>query len=160
VDAHGQRRRVYGGDFSHVNNAPQRGLVRMVAKAIAPNEEGPRIAGAAFDPDAGSAANGTAQIGRKGNDDQDNRTLVYRQYREGVTTPVTAPFGELPAMGFVGAGLSPGSTQGYRIVATGPLGNVPRSTWVSVTISGTSVPDQAPTARRRRAPAPRPESAR
>ena len=142
---------VYGGEFTYVNNVRQQGLVRMAAKAIAPNKQGPRISGAAADPVVGSAATGTAQITWPGNWDRDNQTLVYTLYRGDMNTianqqTVTAPFWNLPKMSFADSKLPPGSTQSYRISATDPLGNVALSDWVSVTIAGTPVPNTAPTA--------------
>ena len=147
---------VYGGEFPSVNGVKQQGLVRMATKAIAPNKQGPRISGAAFNPVVKSAGTGTAQISWKGNYDRDNQTLVYKLYRQGVTAPVktqtvTAPFWKLPAMSFADSGLKAGSTQSYRVSATDPFGNVATSGWVSVVISGTPaaamvVANKAPTA--------------
>ena len=147
---------VYGGEFPSVNGVKQQGLVRMATKAIAPNKQGPRLSGAAFNPVVKSAGTGTAQISWKGNYDRDNQTLVYKLYRQGVTAPVktqtvTAPFWKLPTMSFADSGLKAGSAQSYRVSATDPFNNVATSNWVSVTISGTpaakvALANEAPTA--------------
>ena len=141
---------LYGGEFTFVNGVRQQGLVRMATRSIAPNKEGPRLAGAAFDPQVASVAAGTARISWPGNYDRDNATLVYRLYRGDMSTVIdartlTAPFWKLPLMGFVDSGLTPGSTQRYRISATDPLGNVALSDWVSVTISSDAISGYART---------------
>ena len=46
---------VYGGEFTKVNGTAQQGLVRFATKSIAPNKQGPRIAGAALNPTLNSS---------------------------------------------------------------------------------------------------------
>ncbi|MCL3861290.1 PKD domain-containing protein [Actinotalea sp. K2] len=132
---------VFGGEFTHVNGVRQQGIVRMTTKENAPNAQGPRLAGAAFNPRVNSFAEGTARISWPGNWDRDNMTLRYRLYRESTALPpiydetVTAPFWDLPVMGFTDTGLTPGSTQRYRVTATDPFNNLAQSEWVTVTIA-------------------------
>ena len=66
--------------------------------------------------------------------------LTYRVYRRGTTAPIhteiaTAPFWDLPTMSFTDTGLTPGTTQEYRVTATDPFGNVAQSQFVASTVA-------------------------
>ncbi|WP_298459554.1 LamG-like jellyroll fold domain-containing protein [uncultured Cellulomonas sp.] len=130
---------VYGGEFTKVNGTGQQGLVRMAVDTVAPNAQGPRVSGAAFNPRLQATSSGSVRVVWPGNWDRDNRTLVYRLYRDGNTSvpvferTVTAAFWEVPQQTFTDTGHAPGSTHTYRITATDPKGNVARSQWVPVT---------------------------
>ncbi|WP_298459553.1 PKD domain-containing protein [uncultured Cellulomonas sp.] len=136
---------VYGGEFTHVNGTRQQGLVRMAVKEVAPNKQGPRLAGAAFNPRLLSVRPGEVRISWPGNYDRDNETLTYRLYRGSITTPpifeetVSAPFWQVRDGHFVDTGLTPGATQRYRLTATDPFGNVAASETVSVTVADEAV---------------------
>ncbi|NTW40307.1 MAG: PKD domain-containing protein, partial [Cellulomonadaceae bacterium] len=132
---------VYGGEFPGVNGQPQQGLVRFARTALAPNKQGPRVSGAAFNPRLNSFTSGTVRVSFTANWDRDNETLTYRLYRQSQTVPaiytttVTARDWELPTLGFTDTGLTPGSSQRYRLTATDPYGNVAQSEWVTVTVA-------------------------
>jgi large repetitive protein len=130
---------VYGGEFTHVNGTRQQGLVRMAVKEVAPNKQGPRLAGDTWPLKGVSLAAGTARLTWAGNFDRDNETLVYKVYRTNLSTvidtkTVTAPFWKLPQMGFVDTGQPAGSTQRYRVSATDPFGNTSYTPWIDVVI--------------------------
>ena len=132
---------LMGGEFTRVNNVGQEGLVRFATSAIAPDLQGPRNAGANFPLGVASFAEGTVRLSWRTNWDRDNETLTYRVYRGSTdSTPiyqesVTTPFFKVQQMGYMDTGLTPGSNQRYRLVATDPFGNVARSEWVNVTVS-------------------------
>ena len=132
---------LMGGEFTRVNNVPQQGLVRFARVGIAPNKEGPRLSSANWPLSATSFASGTVRLSWKANYDRDNETLRYDLYRASTTSPpiytetMTTPFWDLKRMGFMDTGLTPGSTQRYRIAATDPFGNRTMSDWVTVTVS-------------------------
>ena len=132
---------LMGGEFTEVNGIGQQGLVRFATSAIAPNADGPRLTGGNFPLSVTSFAAGTARVNWQANWDRDNETLTYSLYRTTQasapihTETMTTPFWDLKRMGFMDTGLTPGSTQRYRVVATDPFGNVALSNWVTVTVS-------------------------
>ncbi|GEA89674.1 LamG-like jellyroll fold domain-containing protein [Cellulomonas cellasea] len=131
---------VYGGEFTHVNNVRQQGLVRMATKTIAPNKQGPRLSGPDFPLAATSLEAGEVRLAWKGNWDRDNETLTYRVHRGTNATvlheqTVTAKFWNLPQLGFVDTSAAPGSTQQYRVSARDAFGNTVYSDWVPVTVA-------------------------
>ncbi|WP_454699185.1 PKD domain-containing protein [Arthrobacter humicola] len=134
---------VMGGEFPSVNGTAQQGLVRFAAKPLAPNAQGPMVAGGAFNPRLQSPASGTALVTWKANWDRDNENLTYKVIRNGdvnrpvysVTRPST--FWNRPSMSFVDTNLTPGATYGYRIFAVDPAGREVRSETVNVTIAST-----------------------
>jgi len=132
---------LMGGEFTRVNNTPQQGLVRFAVSEIAPNQQGPRMSGANFPLGATSFSTGTVRVSWKANYDRDNETLVYSLYRGSTATPpiyqttMTTPFWDLKGMGYLDTGLTAGSSQRYRLVATDPFGNIAQSEWVTVTVS-------------------------
>lgn len=135
---------VYGGEFTHVNNVRQQGLVRMAVKEIAPNKQGPRLSGASFPLAATSHEAGEVRLAWNANWDRDNETLTYRVHRGTNATvineqTVTAKFWNLPQLGFVDTGAAPGSTQQYRVSARDAFGNTVYSDWVPVTVSSDGV---------------------
>ena len=132
---------LMGGEFTLVNGVGQEGLVRFATSAIAPDLQGPRLSGANFPLAAASFAAGSVRLSWRTNYDRDNETLTYRLYRTDTTgTPiyeetVTTPFFNVKQMGFMDTGLTPGSSQRYRLVATDPFGNVAQSNYTYVTVS-------------------------
>ncbi len=132
---------LMGGEFTQVNGIGQQGLVRFAVSSIAPNTDGPRLTGGNFPLSATSFAAGTARVNWSANWDRDNQTLTYALYRGTQAAPpiytqtMTTPFWDPKRMGFNDTGLTPGSTQRYRVVATDPFGNIAQSNWVTVTVS-------------------------
>ncbi|WP_199424896.1 LamG domain-containing protein [Actinotalea solisilvae] len=128
---------LMGGEFTRVNNTPQQGLVRFAVSAIAPDAQGPRLSGAGWPLGAASFASGTVRVAWKANWDRDNQTLTYRLYRGSNAAPpiyettLTTPFWDLETMGFVDTGLTPGSTQRYRLSATDAFGNTTWTNWLN-----------------------------
>jgi PKD repeat protein len=131
---------VYAGEFTIVNNVRQQGLVRFARSAIAPNKQGPRVAGANFVPSAVSLAAGTVRLAWQSNFDRDNADLVYEVVRNGTTIHTfTASSAEWrrPQLGFVDTGLVPGATYTYRLRAKDPFGTTATGNTVSVTVAAT-----------------------
>ncbi|MCV2395822.1 PKD domain-containing protein [Actinotalea sp. M2MS4P-6] len=133
---------LYGGEFTTVNGTAQQGLVRFARVGLAPNADGPRLTSSAFSLKATSGATGEVHVTWSANWDRDNETLTYRLYRSStastplVVRPVTAKFWQLPNLGYTDRGLTPGSSQRYRVTATDASGNVAMSDWVTVTVAG------------------------
>lgn len=130
---------VMGGEFTQVNFRPQQGLVRFARTPNAPGKQGPMLWGTGWVPRAVSTEAGTVRITWPANYDRDNATLTYTLYRGSTrifTTQETAPFWQLPSLGFTDRGLTPGSTQRYRVTATDSTGNESPSSTVDVVVSG------------------------
>jgi trimeric autotransporter adhesin len=135
-----------GGEFPSVNGNPnQSGLVRFAVPSLAPNKMGP-LNSSSLTPSVASLYSGAVRVSWQATWDYDNQDLTYRVYRDGGTTPVytaTAPstFWQLPKMGFVDTGLTPGSSHTYRVQAVDPFGNTITSSASSpVTISSAPPP--------------------
>lgn len=136
---------VMGGEFTRVNGTAQQGLVRYALRGVAPNNQGPRLAGTSFPLKAVSSKPGEVHLTYGANHDRDNENLTYRLYRQtqnaaGLidTRVVRTPYWRLPVQGFTDTGQVPGSTRQYRVTATDPAGNVAQSPWVSVTVASTN----------------------
>ncbi|RNL53232.1 LamG-like jellyroll fold domain-containing protein, partial [Arthrobacter oryzae] len=132
---------VLGGEFPAVNGTAQQGLVRFATKDIAPNKEGPRVAGRDMNPKVTALAGGKVRVAWQANFDRDNENLTYKVFRnDNLTTPVytttkASTFWNRPVITFQDSGLPLGTTQSYRIAAIDPLGNETRSEGVNVTVS-------------------------
>jgi len=132
---------LYGGEFPRINNVPQQGLVRFARKGLAPNKIGPTAKSAKFDVRAISLSGGAVRVSWPGNFDPDNATITYKLYRQSTNNPpiyqktVSAHFWAMPPNGFTDTGLTPGSTQRYRVIAEDPFGNQALSDWITVTVS-------------------------
>ena len=132
---------LMGGEFTRVNNGPQQGLARFAVSTIAPNKEGPKRYGSTFPITAKSFVSGSVRLAWSSNYDYDNETLTYAVYRQSTATSpiykqtVTTPFWKPQTMTFTDTGLTPGSSQRYRLVATDPFGNTAQSDWTTVTVS-------------------------
>lgn len=136
---------AFGGEFPGVNGAAQQGLVRFARTGLAANQQGPRLSGSAFNPRPVSLSAGTVRLSWPGNWDRDNQALTYEVYRRGTSAPihtrtVDLPFWTVPALGFTDTGLTPGSTQEYRVLARDAFGNTAQSQWVPVTVASTGAP--------------------
>lgn len=135
---------VYGGEFTHVNGTRQQGLVRMATSDVAPDKQGPRLSNDTWPLRGVSLSPGVARLSWSANWDRDNETLTYKLYRNTSgnvidTQTVTAPFWDLPSMGFSDPGRPPGTTQRYRVSATDAFGNTTYSPWVDVVIADDEV---------------------
>ncbi|MBO3096483.1 PKD domain-containing protein [Cellulomonas dongxiuzhuiae] len=140
---------LFGGEFLRVNGTGQQGIVRFLDRSSAPNKVGPTAKGSAFALGGLSYASGEVRLTWPGNPDRDDATVRYDLYRQSTSTPpihtesVTAPFWTQPTMSFVDKGLTPGSSQRYRVIATDPWGNASMSDWYTVTVSDAPVSDYA-----------------
>jgi PKD repeat protein len=132
---------LYGGEFTRVNNTGQQGLVRFAKPNLAPNTDGPRLSGSQITPTAISFKSGEVRVSWPSNWDRDNETLTYTLYRGATSTPpiytttVTRPFWDMPRMGFVDTGLTPGASVRYRLQVSDAWGNTATSNFVSTTVS-------------------------
>ena len=140
---------LYGGEFLAINGTPQQGLVRFANRSIAPNKVGPANKGPYFTLSTASFVSGQVRLSWPGNPDEDDATVQYALYRGSTTTPpiytqtVTAPFWQQPQMTFTDQGLTPGTSQRYRVIATDPWGNTAMSDWMTVTVSADSLSSYA-----------------
>ncbi|MDJ0339834.1 LamG-like jellyroll fold domain-containing protein [Cryobacterium sp. PH31-O1] len=140
---------LYGGEFTVVNNKRQQGLARFAVPAIAPNNEGPRIADVSFVksefvPSVASFVNGTARLSWKSAYDRDNENLSYDVLRDGVVVNTfQAPSSDWnrPNLAFTDTGLTPGQSYSYRIRVTDPFGNTHTGDAASVVIASGVVSD-------------------
>ena len=107
---------VEGGEFLHVNGVAQQGLVRFANPSIAPNKQGPQLLSADMTPKLLARSSGSVRVSWSTDWDRDDKTLTYTVQRNGSTVYTTTADGEfwnLPAMGFIDTGLSPGTTYSY-----------------------------------------------
>jgi hypothetical protein len=117
---------LYGGEFTRVNNAP--------------NKDGPRLSGAGYVPSLTSPAAGSVRVAWGANWDRDNVGLRYDVIRSDIattpryTTTVSSNFWTLPSMSFTDTGLRSGATYSYRIRVTDPLGNAVLGNYVNVVV--------------------------
>ena len=136
---------LMGGEFTQIGAVNQQGLVRFAVSPIAPNQQGPSLAGVAYPLNAVSDSPGSVRLTWRANRDPDNGTLTYSVYRETqlaepiYRTTLTTPFWKPQAMTFLDTGLAPGSAQRYRLVAADAFGNQGASEWVTVTVDGSGV---------------------
>ncbi|MCU1437731.1 MAG: cell surface protein [Naasia sp.] len=132
---------LYGGEFTQVNGTRQTGLVRFGPSTVAPNTDGPRLAGPDFAPDVRSLAPGTARVSWLANYDRDNQNLTYQVLRGGTVvhtmTGASRIWYERPTFSFTDTGLTPGANYSYSVRATDPRGNSATGSAVGVTIATT-----------------------
>jgi PKD repeat protein len=132
---------IYGGEFTTVNNKAQQGIVRFAARSLAPNLDGPRLAGDDIAPKLESPAPGVVRVSWLADWDRDDPTLTYQLIRDGktaspiYTTEVTSNFWDRPTVTFLDTGLDPGSVHTYRVRALDPWGNNAWSSTISVTVA-------------------------
>ncbi|AMM21989.1 hypothetical protein AX769_19865 [Frondihabitans sp. PAMC 28766] len=134
---------VYGGEFTTVNGVAQQGLTRFAVSSLSTNKQGPMVTGANFVPSVVSLSSGTARVSFQSNWDRDNSNLTYNVYRNGGATPVytttaQSTFWQLPTLGFVDKGLTPGVQYSYRVSATDSFGNTVKGDSAYVTITSAS----------------------
>lgn len=129
---------LYGGEFTIVNNKGQQGLSRFAVSSIAPNKQGPRVAGADFVPSVASYIAGSARLSWRANYDRDNEHLTYTILRNGVavkTMEADSVDWNRPAMSWTDTGLTPGASYSYRIRVADPFGNTVTGNAASVTVA-------------------------
>ena len=135
-----------GGEFGTVNNGYQQGLTRFATKAKTTPQQGPRVTTANWAPSANSVVAGTARITIPANWDRDDLNLTYTLRRTGTTgvistRTIASTWWNLPTVGFIDKGLTPGNTYTYTVTATDPDGNSRISSPVSVkVVAGTAYP--------------------
>jgi len=127
---------VYGGEFPSVNGVGQQGLVRFAVSAIAPKAVGPT---GDVTPTVTSPGVGQATVSWTAANDQDNRDLTYRVYRDGATTPVhtvtaASYFWKTATLSFADSKLT-GGTHSYRVEVSDPTGNTVVSSTVPVEVA-------------------------
>lgn len=130
---------LLGGEFPSVNGTSQQGLVRFAVPSLAPKKQGPRVAGAAFNPSLVAVRPTEVRIKWQANHDRDDNTLTYELTRVGTVTPIytttaSSQFWNRPSMGAADTGLTPGQTYRYRLLAKDPDGNLAQSEIVSITM--------------------------
>ena len=134
---------VEGGEFQHVNGVAQQGLVRFANPSIAPNKQGPRLLAADMTPNLLARSSGSVRVSWSTDWDRDDKTLTYTVQRNGstvYTTTADGQFWNLPTLGFIDTGLSPGTTYSYQVRVSDPNGNVTWSNSSSITTPTTSSP--------------------
>ncbi len=134
---------VDGGEFMHVNGTAQQGLVRFAVPSIAPNKQGPRLSGANLPTNLLARSSTSVRVSWGTDWDRDDKTLTYIVQRDGstvYTTNADGQFWNLPTIGFVDTGLSPGTTYTYRVKVSDPDGNVAFGNSYSITTPTTSGP--------------------
>ncbi|BDV29518.1 PDK repeat-containing protein [Microbacterium terricola] len=140
---------IYGGEFPSVNGTRQQGLVRYAVRSIAPNLQGPRDSGDAWNFSAKSFAAGQVRVRYQTNWDRDDTTLTYRVYRDSEASApisqktISTVFWKPLTETVTDTGLAPGSSHRYRVVASDPYGNVAKSSWVTLTVSNAVLSDYA-----------------
>ncbi|WP_394289173.1 PKD domain-containing protein [Microbacterium sp.] len=140
---------IYGGEFPSVNGARQQGLVRYAVRSIAPNLQGPRVSGDAWNFSAKSFAAGQVRVKYETNWDRDDTTLTYRVYRDSESSApisektISTVFWKPQFETFTDTGRTPGASHRYRVVASDPYGNVAKSSWITVTVSDAVLSDYA-----------------
>lgn len=131
-----------GGEFTTVNGQPQQGLTRFAV-------EGPGLGTSArpAQPEPPYATSYRARevtVVWEATTDLDDESLTYTLYRGSTpvytTNAVSKPYWRRPAMSFTDAGLTPGATYGYQVVATDDSGQQSAKSWVgSVRVSDRDV---------------------
>ena len=131
---------AFGGEFPTVNGVGQQGLVRFARKPLAPAKQGPQIPGGVFTPRLEPTSTTTLRVSWTAAHDRDDLTLDYRVVRDGAygspryTTTALSRWWNLPSLGFVDTGLTPGQTYRYQLVAQDADGNTVYGASASVTM--------------------------
>ncbi|KQZ89374.1 hypothetical protein ASD62_08725 [Phycicoccus sp. Root563] len=147
---------LYGGEFPKVNGVGQQGLVRFARKPIAPAKQGPLFATGVFTPRLVPTSSSAVRVSWAAGYDRDDLFLTYRVVRGGAygspryTTTAPSNWWNLPALGFVDTGLTPGATYTYQLVANDDDGNTVYGATTTVTIP-LAVPPSTPYAQAVRA---------
>lgn len=135
---------VMGGEFTTANRTGQQGLVRFAASNIAPNKQGPMVAGKDWKVETVSQTSGAIRVTWPANWDRDNERITYKLIRDGnenapiYSVAANSTFWDRPIQSFTDTGLAPGSKHSYQVIATDPFGNTTRSAVIqgSVTTDG------------------------
>ena len=137
---------VFGGEFPTVNGVGQQGLVRFARIGLAPNDQGPRFTNGTFVPRLVPTSSSTLRVSWPAGFDRDDFNLTYRVIRNGATgsprytTTASSNWWNLPALGFVDTGLTPGATYTYQLIANDDDGNTVFGSNASVTMPTSSSP--------------------
>ncbi|WP_036554423.1 PKD domain-containing protein [Nocardioides insulae] len=140
---------VMGGEFSRVNNADHRGLVRFARSSLAEAEldeglaEGPSKFAASYPLQVHSTEPGIVRVGWATNDDIDNAYLRYRLQRRvpGGNSELLdewdrrADFWNPLGMTYTDTDVDEGAAYEYRIQARDPGGLTANSAWTPVTVA-------------------------
>jgi PKD repeat protein len=133
-----------GGEFGSVNNKQFAGLVRFAINPTGGAKQGPRLSGDTWTGgSATSKSAGTVRVTMPTNWDRDDLHETYKLYRTGTTAPVATTVADstwwnTPSVTLKDTGLTPGSSQTYRVTATDADGNTATSNLLPVTVaSGT-----------------------
>ena len=135
---------LYGGEFPTVNGVGQQGLVRFARTPISPARQGPQFTGGAFIPRLVPTSSSTLRVSWAAGFDRDDFDLGYRVIRDGAwgtprhTTTSRSNWWNVPALGFVDTGLTPGATYRYQLVANDDDGNTVYGGSATVTMPATS----------------------
>ncbi len=124
---------VVGGEFPSVNGVGQQGLVRFARRAVTGSTEGPRFLGNRLAPTLVPTGPTSVRVSWLAGFDRDDLELTYRVYRNWKlidTRTAASTWWNIPSLGFVDSGLSPGVTYSYTIYAVDPDGN---AVWGSTT---------------------------
>lgn len=129
---------LFAGEFTQVNGTAQQGLVRFARRDAAPNQQGPRIGGAASNPTVEAVPYTGLRVSIPGNYDRDDSQLQYTVYRNDTSTVIydgvrDSRWYDLSRFSIVDTGATPGQTVRYRVRVTDPSGNAAHSDWVSAT---------------------------
>ncbi len=115
------------GEFPMVNGVAQQGLVRFAYRGVAGPSQKP-IYSAAMTPSATSTESGTVRVTWQSTWDRDDKTLTYDVYRDNgasiATLTQSSVFWNLPRMGFLDTGRTPGATHTYKVRVKDSDGNV------------------------------------
>ena len=131
---------LYGGEFRSVGGVKQTGLARFASPTVAPEKNGPRLAGTKFTPTLEAFEGTGVKLSWPANDDRDSSRLRYEVIRDGNTAKpvfstswVASTFWQKPIIRAADAGLVPGTTYRYQVRSIDPNGNATLSAAVSYT---------------------------
>ncbi|MFZ1286059.1 MAG: PKD domain-containing protein [Candidatus Phosphoribacter sp.] len=114
------------GEFPLVNGVAQQGLVRFATRGVQGSQK-PEFS-AAMTPTATSTESGSVRVTWQSTWDRDDAALTYDVYRDNggsiATLTQESVFWNLPAMGFIDSGRTPGASHIYKIRAKDSDGNV------------------------------------
>ena len=121
------------GEFTTVDEAPQSSLTRFAYEPGAPSAAAVRPA----PPLAVSDTAGTVEVRWETTTDNDDETLTYTLFRDGVlvasatASASSKPFWVRPQLAFTDTGLTPGATVGYQVRATDDSGRTSVKSWIT-----------------------------
>jgi hypothetical protein len=119
------------GDFTTVNGKAQQGVLRV---ADGPDTGAPSVPSALS---ATTTTTGRVQLRWRAGTDRDDRTLIYRIYRNSSSTPIATVRGDSdwwrrPTMSYLDGSVKPGTFYAYRLTASDSRGNTSVSATVGI----------------------------